>query len=160
MSMAIRPTETSMEAPVRSAYSGSNILRRAGGLLARAGVLALGLSLGGVGPVLGSTFFGSGTPVSDLQDEAGFVIPISDPITDLVTDANAFRVEAPVSGGPISGGDRFREVISDPVLWGEWRLFTAGREQLIGFGVLHPGAKPAMMKKRARTLELRLYVQY
>lgn len=150
MSTAMCSMETSMEAPARRLCSGGNLIRRVAGLMARAGVLALGLSLGGVGPVLGSTVFGSPAPQTGGANDIGFVIPVA----PVATDKNIFRIDEPESGGG------FRETISDPVLWGEWRLFTAGREQLIGFGVLHPGAKPAMMKKRARTLELRLYVPY
>jgi hypothetical protein len=159
--------------------------KRCAGLLVRSAVLALGLSLGGVGPVLGA----AGTEAAhDRKGPHPGIVPVKKPAFidkagidktgwrdhgDLVVLAHLDRasstwavpprfLDGPVDAAPgfEGAGDGFKETITNPVLWQQWEMEAMGRDQVFGFGLLHPGARPDIMRKRASTLELRFYMPY
>ncbi len=51
-----------------------------------------------------------------------------------------------------------RESISKPLIWQEISLDPRQTNQRLGLGVLHPGAKPEMVKDRSQALEFKLYI--
>jgi len=154
--------------------------KRCAGLLVRSAVLALGLSLGGVGPVLGA----AGTEAAhDRKGPHSSIVPVKRPafitkagwrdhgdlgvLAHLDRASNTWAVPPRFLDGPVdavpgfeNSGDGFKETISTPVLWQQWEMEAMGRDQVFGFGLLHPGARPGIMQKRASTLELRFYMPY
>lgn len=184
------PTMRSSVASIPSITERTPFAKRCAGLLVRSAVLALGLSLGGVGPVLGAA---GSEAAHDRKGPHPGIVPVKKPAFidkagidkagidktgwrdhgDLVVLAHLDRASStwavpprflagPVDAAPgfEGAGDGFKETITTPVLWQQWEMEAMGRDQVFGFGLLHPGARPDIMRKRASTLELRFYMPY
>ncbi len=122
---------------------------RCADLAMRAAVLALGLPIGGVGPVLGE-------PMKAVKLDLSVNAPAGGPGWTYGNEPDG----GPLAYSQTAGKSAFEDAIADSPLWREWRFDTLGREQVFGVGLLYPGAKPDIMRKRARLLELRFYMPY
>lgn len=130
--------------------------KRCAGLAMRAAILALGLSLGGAGPVLGAGMNDGLMVKTSLSASAAAPSPRWRYGDAWGTGADRMQPQKPDSVDE----ETLEDSLAEPLVWTEWRSSGRGGDPAIGVGILHPGARPEIMRKSARALELRVYLTY